>query len=39
MRRVALLDEDDRIALFHKIDTMLTKQQIKELIVGREAAR
>lgn len=37
MRLVDSLDEDDRNALIHMIDTMLTKQRMKELIVGKEA--
>lgn len=37
MRLVDALDEDDRNALIHMIDTMLTKQRMKELIVGKEA--
>jgi transcriptional regulator with XRE-family HTH domain len=36
MRLVDSLDEDDRNALIHMIDT-LTKQRMKELIVGKEA--
>lgn len=39
MRLVDSLDEDDRNALIHMIDTMLTKQRMKELIVGKEAVR
>ncbi len=36
MRLVDSLDEEDRNALIHMIDTMLTKQRMKELIVGKE---
>jgi len=36
MRLIDSLDEDDRNTLIHMIDTMLTKQRMKELIVGKE---
>ncbi len=36
MRLVDSLDEDDRNVLIHMIDTMLTKQRMKELVVGKE---
>lgn len=39
MKLVDSLDEDDRNALIHMIDTMLTKQRMKDLIVGKEAVR
>ncbi len=38
MRLVDALDEDDRNALIHMIDTMLTKQRMKELVVGKQSA-
>ena len=38
VRLVDSLDEDDRNALIHMIDTMLTKQRMKELVVGKENA-
>ena len=37
MRLVDSLEEDDRNALIHMIDTMLTKQRMKELVVGKES--
>jgi transcriptional regulator with XRE-family HTH domain len=39
MRLVDALDEDDRNALIHMIDTMLTKQRLEELVVGKESAQ
>ena len=36
MRLVDSLDEEDRNALLHMIDIMLTKQRMRELIVGKE---
>jgi hypothetical protein len=36
MRLVDSLDEDDRNALTHVIDTILTKQRMKELVVGKK---
>lgn len=38
MRLVDSLDEDDRNALIHMIDTMLTKQRMRELVAGKESA-
>jgi hypothetical protein len=39
MRLVDALDEDDRNALIHMIDTMLTKQRMKELVIGKESVQ
>lgn len=39
MTFVDLLGEDDRNALIHMIDTMLTKQRMKELVVGKESVQ
>lgn len=37
MRLVDSLDEDDRNVLIYMIDTMLTKQRMKELVIGKES--
>ncbi|MFZ2633124.1 MAG: helix-turn-helix domain-containing protein [Desulfosalsimonadaceae bacterium] len=37
MRLIDALEETDRNMLIHMMDTMLTKQRMKELIVGKES--